>query len=418
MLENIRLSFQGIWSHKLRSILTMLGIIIGIAAIITIVSTIKGTNEQIKENLVGSGNNNVNIRLNQDGYEYELSTYNGLPSDVTPISDELFDSICNTKNVEEASLYVKLSDWGDTVYYNNTSLSSSYIYGIDENYFSTCGYTIYKGRGFHQSDYDKFRKVVIIDENTMNSLFPGENPIDKVIDINNETYTVIGVAKKSDEFKPTINSVDDYYSYMDNSGCALYIPLTSWPNSFYFDTPQSVVVRAANTDVMNKVGKDIATLLNDNVVSSSTYKYKSDSALNDLKSLEDISSSTNTQLIWIASISLLVGGIGVMNIMLVSVKERTREIGLKKAIGARKKRILFQFLTESMVLTSLGGIFGVLCGVGLAQIVSKIASIPVAISIPAAIIAVVFSMVIGIIFGLIPSIQAANLDPIDALRYE
>ncbi len=418
MLENIRLSFQGIWSHKLRSILTMLGIIIGIAAIITIVSTIKGTNEQIKENLVGSGNNNVNIRLNQDGYEYELSTYNGLPSGVTPISDELFDSICNTKNVEEASLYVKLSDWGDTVYYNNTSLSSSYIYGIDENYFSTCGYTIYKGRGFHQSDYDKFRKVVIIDENTMNSLFPGENPIDKVIDINNETYTVIGVAKKSDEFKPTINSVDDYYSYMDNSGCALYIPLTSWPNSFYFDTPQSVVVRAANTDVMNKVGKDIATLLNDSVVSSSTYKYKSDSALNDLKSLEDISSSTNTQLIWIASISLLVGGIGVMNIMLVSVKERTREIGLKKAIGARKKRILFQFLTESMVLTSLGGIFGVLCGVGLAQIVSKIASIPVAISIPAAIIAVVFSMVIGIIFGLIPSIQAANLDPIDALRYE
>ncbi len=418
MLENIRLSFQGIWSHKLRSILTMLGIIIGIAAIITIVSTIKGTNEQIKENLVGSGNNNVNIRLNQDGYGYELSTYNGLPSGVTPISDELFDSICNTKNVEEASLYVKLSDWGDTVYYNNTSLSSSYIYGIDENYFSTCGYTIYKGRGFHQSDYDKFRKVVIIDENTMNSLFPGENPIDKVIDINNETYTVIGVAKKSDEFKPTINSVDDYYSYMDNSGCALYIPLTSWPNSFYFDTPQSVVVRAANTDVMNKVGKDIATLLNDSVVSSSTYKYKSDSALNDLKSLEDISSSTNTQLIWIASISLLVGGIGVMNIMLVSVKERTREIGLKKAIGARKKRILFQFLTESMVLTSLGGIFGVLCGVGLAQIVSKIASIPVAISIPAAIIAVVFSMVIGIIFGLIPSIQAANLDPIDALRYE
>lgn len=418
MLENIRLSFQGIWSHKLRSILTMLGIIIGIAAIITIVSTIKGTNEQIKENLVGSGNNNVNIRLNQDGYEYELSTYNGLPSGVTPISDELFDSICNTKNVEEASLYVKLSDWGNTVYYNNTSLSSSYIYGIDENYFSTCGYTIYKGRGFHQSDYDKFRKVVIIDENTMNSLFPGENPIDKVIDINNETYTVIGVAKKSDEFKPTINSVDDYYSYMDNSGCALYIPLTSWPNSFYFDTPQSVVVRAANTDVMNKVGKDIATLLNDSVVSSSTYKYKSDSALNDLKSLEDISSSTNTQLIWIASISLLVGGIGVMNIMLVSVKERTREIGLKKAIGARKKRILFQFLTESMVLTSLGGIFGVLCGVGLAQIVSKIASIPVAISIPAAIIAVVFSMVIGIIFGLIPSIQAANLDPIDALRYE
>lgn len=418
MLENIRLAFQGIWSHKLRSILTMLGIIIGIAAIITIVSTIKGTNEQIKENLVGSGNNNVNITLNQDGYEYELSTYTGVPSDVTPISDELFQSICDVKDVEEASLYLKMSDWGETVFYNNLSLNSSYIYGVDENYFTTCGYTVYKGRGFHQSDFDKFRKVAIINENTANNLFPGENPIDKVIDINGEPYTVIGMAKKCDEFKPTINSIEDYYSYADNSGSSIYIPLSSWPNSFYFDTPQSVVVRASNTDSMNKVGKDIASLLNDNVVMSSTFKYKSDSALNDLKNLEDISNSTNTQLIWIASISLLVGGIGVMNIMLVSVTERTREIGLKKAIGARKKSILFQFLTEAMVLTSLGGILGVLCGVGLAQIVSGIASIPVAISIPASIIAVVFSMLIGIIFGLIPSIQAANLDPIDALRYE
>lgn len=418
MLENIRLAFQGIWSHKLRSILTMLGIIIGIAAIITIVSTIKGTNEQIKENLVGSGNNNVNITLNQDGYEYELSTYTGVPSDVTPISDELFQSICDVKDVEDASLYLKMCDWGETVFYNDLSLNSSYIYGVDENYFTTCGYTVYKGRGFHQSDFDKFRKVAIINENTANNLFPGENPIDKVIDINGQPYTVIGMAKKSDEFKPTINSIDDYYSYADNSGSSIYIPLSSWPNSFYFDTPHSVVVRASSTDSMNKVGKDIASLLNDNVVMSSTFKYKSDSALNDLKNLEDISNSTNTQLIWIASISLLVGGIGVMNIMLVSVTERTREIGLKKAIGARKKSILFQFLTEAMVLTSLGGLLGVLCGVGLAQIVSGIASIPVAISIPASIIAVVFSMLIGIIFGLIPSIQAANLDPIDALRYE
>ena len=169
---------------------------------------------------------------------------------------------------------------------------------------------------------------------------------------------------------------------------------------------------------MNSVGKKIADLINDTVVTSKQIKYKSDSALSDLKSLQDISNSTNTQLIWIASISLLVGGIGVMNIMLVSVTERTREIGLKKAIGARKGKILFQFLTESMVLTSMGGILGVLSGVGLSQVVSGIASIPVAISIPASIIAVVFSMLIGIIFGLIPSVKAANLNPIDALRYE
>lgn len=418
MLENIRLSFQGIWSHKLRSILTMLGIIIGIAAIITIVSTIKGTNEQIKENLIGSGNNNVTISVYRDGYEYEFNNYEGIPDGIDPISDELFEEISKTKNVKSASLFNKRSDWGESVYYNSTPLSSSYIYGIDNNYLSTCGYTVYKGRGFHQSDFDKYRKVVLIDEHTQESLFSGIDPIDKVIDINGEPFTVIGIIKKMDEFKPTINSVEDYYSYMDDSGCSLYIPSVVWPSVYSFDEPQFVVVKAANTDSMNSVGKEIASLINSNVVTSQTCKYKSNNAMKELESLQDISNSTNTQLIWIASISLLVGGIGVMNIMLVSVTERTREIGLKKAIGARKNKILFQFLTESMVLTSLGGILGVLCGIGLSRVVSSIANIPVAISIPAAIIAVVFSMVIGIIFGLIPSIQAANLDPIDALRYE
>lgn len=418
MLENIRLSFQGIWSHKLRSILTMLGIIIGIAAIITIVSTIKGTNEQIKENLVGAGNNNVTVSVYRDGYEYEFNNYEGIPDGIMPISDELFEEIRNTKNVKSASLFNKRSDWGESVYYNSIPLSSSYIYGIDDKYLSTCGYTIYRGRGFHQSDFDKYRKVVLIDENTKESLFSGIDPIDKVIDINGEPFTIIGIIKKMDEFKPTINSVEDYYSYMDNNGCSLYIPSAVWPTIYSFDEPQFVVVKAANTDVMNSVGKDIAKLINSNAVTSQTYKYKSNNAMKELESLQEISDSTNTQLIWIASISLLVGGIGVMNIMLVSVTERTREIGLKKAIGARKNKILFQFLTESMVLTSLGGILGVLCGIGLSRIVSGIASIPVAISIPAAIIAVVFSMLIGIIFGLIPSIQAANLDPIDALRYE
>lgn len=419
MLENIRLSFQGIWSHKLRSILTMLGIIIGIAAIITIVSTIKGTNEQIKENLIGSGNNNVTVSLYQDGYEYEFNNYSGIPNGINTISDELFDEICKTKNVKSASLFNKRSDWGESVYYNSTPLSSSYVYGIDNSYLSTCGYTISKGRGFHQSDFDKYRKVALINETTQESLFSGIDPINKVIDINGEPFTIIGIIKEMDEFKPTINSVDDYYSYMNNNnGCSLYIPSTVWPSVYSFDEPQSVVVKASDTDSMNAVGKDIASLINSSVVTSDTFKYKSNNAMKELKSLQDISSSTNTQLIWIASISLLVGGIGVMNIMLVSVTERTREIGLKKAIGARKNKILFQFLTESMVLTSLGGILGVLCGIGLSRIVSGIANIPVAISVPAAIIAVVFSMVIGIIFGLIPSIQAANLDPIDALRYE
>lgn len=136
------------------------------------------------------------------------------------------------------------------------------------------------------------------------------------------------------------------------------------------------------------------------------------------KSLQELSSSTNTMLIYIAGISLLVGGIGVMNIMLVSVTERTREIGLKKALGAKKRNILFQFLTEAAVLTSVGGLLGVIAGIGLSRIIAKLAEVPVAISPAAAIIAVLFSMVVGILFGWIPSVKAANLNPIDALRYE
>ena len=137
-----------------------------------------------------------------------------------------------------------------------------------------------------------------------------------------------------------------------------------------------------------------------------------------VKNLQKLSESTNSQLIWIASISLLVGGIGVMNIMLVSVTERTKEIGLKKAIGARKKTILNQFLTEAAVLTSVGGIIGVVLGIGLSKVVSKVAGSPTAISIPAIVGSVVFSMLIGIILVCSLLVKAANLNPIDALRSE
>ena len=147
-------------------------------------------------------------------------------------------------------------------------------------------------------------------------------------------------------------------------------------------------------------------------------KYKAEDIMEKVKNLQKLSESTNQQLIWIASISLLVGGIGVMNIMLVSVTERTSEIGLKKAIGARKNIILGQFLTEASVLTSIGGIIGVVLGIILSKVVAQVSGAPTAISIPASIGSVVFSMLIGLIFGLLPSVKAANLNPIDALRSE
>lgn len=416
MLENIRLSIQGIWSHKMRSFLTMLGIIIGIAAIISIVSTIKGTNEQIKQNLVGSGNNTVEVKLYQNDWEYEPG-YNGLPQGVPLINNDTLNSILEIPEVDNASLYLA-RNYAEGVYYNSTSFNGGKIYGIDNRYFSTCGYRIQKGRGFIDTDYKNFQKAAILDSAAAKSLFTGEEPVGKTIEIQGEPFTIVGVCEKSNTFKPTINSIQDYYNYMSSaSGGIVFIPDASWPIVYNYDEPQNLIVQASSTDDMSAAGRRSADLLNQNVTSSDV-KYKASDLLEQAKNLQDLSAATNQQLIWIASISLLVGGIGVMNIMLVSVTERTREIGLKKAIGARKRRILAQFLTEAAVLTSLGGIIGVVAGIIMAQVISKISQTPSAISVPAILFSVVFSMAIGILFGLLPSIKAANLNPIDALRHE
>ena len=417
MIENIRLSFQGIWSHKMRSFLTMLGIIIGIASIISIVSTIKGTNEQIKKNLIGSGTNTVQIQLYQGDYQYEM-LYNGLPDGI-PVRDEpTMEKIKSVKNVEDAAFYTSRSDYNNSVYYGNNGISGSQVFGVDNSYFTTNGLVLKSGRTFVDSDFTDFHAAAIIDADTADSLFDGENPIGKTIEISGIPFTVVGIVDEDSKFEPVINSIDEYYTYYSNSSASrIFVPSSMWPALYSFDEPQNVAIRVSNTEAMTDAGKAVAEIMNTSVTNSEI-KYQAQDLLKQAQDLQDLSSSTNSQLIWIASISLLVGGIGVMNIMLVSVTERTREIGLKKAIGAKKSRILWQFLTEAAVLTSLGGIVGVGAGIGLAAIISRVTSAPVAISVPSIIIAVVFSMVIGIIFGLLPSFKAANLNPIDALRHE
>ena len=415
MLENIHLAFEGIWSHKLRSILTMLGIIIGIAAIITIVSTIKGTNEQIKENLIGAGNNVVSVQLNQNGNQYDLS-WSPLPDTVRVISEETRQALEDINGAEEVSLYYSRS-YADGFFYLDTPFNGN-VLGVDRHYFSTYGMQIRSGRGFTEKDYTEFRKVALVDSTAAKSLFSGADPVGREIEFRSDVYTVVGVIGPAEEFTPTINSLNDYYLYANNGSGSIYFPDSLWPALYQFDEPQSVAIKVKNTDVMASVGKKAADLLTGSqIIGTDTgFDYRSADMLEQAQQLQNMSKSTNTQLIWIASISLLVGGIGVMNIMLVSVTERTSEIGLKKALGAKKKRILLQFLTEAAVLTSIGGIIGVLTGIGLAELISGLMQIPVAISAPAIIIAVVFSTLIGVIFGLLPATKAANLNPIDALR--
>ena len=418
MLENIRISIQGIWSHKMRSFLTMLGIIIGIASIIAIVSTLKGTNEQIKEDLIGAGNNTVSITLNYGDSAYDQEYGMGDGTAAPLLSDEQKEEVRKLDHIEDATFFYSRS-YASNVYYQNTSFQGGSIYGIDMNYLETRGYMVRSGRGFIQKDFSEMRKVVLVDDNASENLFAGENPVGKTIEIGAEPFTVVGVVQQSDEYLPTIKSIDEYNEYYQTIMGTVMIPESCWPTVFQFDEPQNAVIRADSTDNMSSAGSAAAEVMNQGIdMNSSKFKYKADDVMQQVRNMQKLSESTNTQLIWIASISLLVGGIGVMNIMLVSVTERTSEIGLKKAIGARKKVILYQFLTEAAMLTSIGGVIGVIVGIVLSKVVSRISGAPTAISIPAIIGSVVFSMLIGVIFGLLPSVKAADLNPIDALRSE
>lgn len=417
MRENIGLAFQGIWGHKMRSVLTMLGIIIGIASIITIVSTIQGTNEQIKENLIGAGNNVVTVEPYQNGQQLDFS-WNSVPQGIRQITEDTRQELEKISGAEKVSLYYS-RNYSQTLFYQNTQFNGK-LYGIDENYLSVYGFQVKSGRGFTQGDFDNCRKVALVDTTAATSLFGGLDPVGKSLEIQNDVYIVTGVVAQSKEFAPVINSMKDYQLYANTSAGSIYVPSSVWPTVAQFEEPQNVAIKVENTDAMTMAGKEAADILTEKQIVNTDSKldYRSQDMLEQAQQLQKMSQSTNSQLIWIASISLLVGGIGVMNIMLVSVTERTSEIGLKKAIGAKKKRILLQFLTESAVLTSLGGIIGVISGIVLAQLISKMMQIPVSISIPAIGVAVVFSTLIGVIFGMLPAYQAANLNPIEALRRE
>lgn len=419
MTESISQAIQGVLAHKMRSFLTMLGIIIGIASIITIISGIKGTNEQIKENLIGAGNNVVTVQLYQNDMEYDMS-YNSIPQGVFPMNVQRREELRELDGVQDVSFYHRRS-YAESVFAGNTQFSGN-VYGIDDSFFAVNDYRIRQGRGFIEEDYQKMRQNLIVDENAAKTLFGSETAVGKIVEISAIPYTVVGVAVHSRAYEPVINSVDDYYLYADLSGGSIFLPDSTWPIVYRFDEPQSAAVRAESTDDMTVAGKSAADYLTEHQIASAAkqggFSYRSDDLLKRAEQLQELSNATNKQLIWIACISLLVGGIGVMNIMLVSVTERTNEIGLRKAIGAKRRRILAQFLTEAAVLTGIGGLLGVLVGIGLSKLISVLMKTPSAISVPAIIAASLFSVVIGVVFGIVPAVKASKLNPIEALRRE
>ncbi|MGM7634374.1 ABC transporter permease [Bacillus sp. Hm123] len=415
MLDNLKLSFQSIFAHKMRSILTMLGVIIGIASIIAIVSMIEGQQESLKSSMVGTGNNSIAIMFQSPeamamGGSDMMMMGGGEepPPDVIPtITNEQLEEAMIPDLVKSVAVYYQT--FSQVFYLNN--LSDSELYAVDEKYFSIFPIEILQGRKIAPVEYENGSQVVMINESTRDALFPEESPINQVIEINKVPFRVVGVYadKKSEE---------NNMFMMDMDMGKIYVPKAAWPYLGSFNDIPQVLVQAFRSDDLETAGQAVAASLNSHLPTTSTWQYGIPDLQQIMDDINEMNRAFTLLLGGIASISLLVGGIGVMNIMLVSVTERTREIGIKKALGAKRSVILWQFLTESAVLTSMGGVIGVLVGLGLAKAITYFANLPFAAPIPAIVGSVLFSMAVGIIFGLIPSMKAAKMKPIDALRYE
>ena len=419
--ENLRLAWSCVRSNRMRSFLTMLGIIIGISAVITITTIGSSLKQSIATSVYEmAGVNTLYAYISSD--DYREAEKQELPH-ITLDDLQLFQQTYQD-DIEAVGAEMEL---GDGVYEagNGKYELKFSVTGETGSVLKTYGVDTFQGRPISLQDSIDARHVAVVSDAFAKYAFDGKDPIGEKISlklengINFDVY-VIGV------YEYDVNKIGRYSDRgkpLSEVETTIFVPL-----NYVYDlagVPKSER-EAYFFNVIAKPGKDPDMIIaetemwfNTNCMEPDSLWYLEVESLE--KQLNRITSMLNVITVAIsiiAAISLIVGGIGVMNIMLVSVTERTREIGLKKALGARKRAVLGQFLTEAAVLTSLGGIIGVGAGIGLAYFISKVALVPVAISIPAIIISVVFSMLIGIIFGLIPSIKAANLSPIDALRYE
>lgn len=388
--QAIKIAFKNIAMNKLRAVLTMLGIIIGVAAVIALTSLGMGASNSVSDDIAGLGTTTVSVNLSGNSSEEEVVDY-----------DELM-AFAEFDEVKAVSPTVTTSS---TLKNGTTSSSGVTVTGVTTSYEEVQDITLQSGRNVMDIDLDNRNKVVVLGYNIASELFGFTNPVDKTVQIDGTTYKVIGVlAEKGEELT---GSVDD----------SVLIPFTTAQRFIGQTYVTSATVLMTDEDSVEMgMAKMKQELYNQFDGDETSYSVRNQSSVSE--ALDSVSNTMTLLLAGIASISLIVGGIGIMNIMLVSVTERTREIGIRKAIGARKKDIMLQFLIEAIVLSALGGILGAAIGIASADILSSTLEMTSQITWWIVGGSVSFSVLIGIIFGIFPANKASNLSPLEALRYQ
>jgi len=412
LLESIKVAFVSIASNKMRSFLTMLGMIIGVAAVIALVAAGAGTQAEVTSQFESLGSNLLVISSRQSFF---MGRAMGVSSSSSTLDE---DDVTAIKRLASyvATVAPEYSSQAQVVYGNkNTQVS---VAGVTAEYAIVRDWGTDQGRFINALDESTHAKVVVLGSSVADDLFGDTlvNPIGKTVKINRQNYQVVGILAT----KGT--------SGMDSLDNSVYIPLSTAQlrlGGAGNTSLTSINVQAVSADKMDAAEAQLTAILraSHGLASTASNDFTIQNQTQIVQMLAETSATFSTLLSSIASISLVVGGIGIMNIMLVSVSERTREIGIRKAVGAKRSDILTQFLVEAIVLSVLGGVGGIIFGWMISQAVNGLnlgGSEPLrtVISMDAVALAVGFSVAVGLFFGIYPATRAAALNPIDALRYE
>ncbi len=389
--KTIGLAFSSILSNKMRSFLTMLGIIIGVAAVIILVSIMDGITGQVSDAFESFGMNNITVSIISRG-----STRYVEPEDLYELVDahpDLF-SYCSPKVTLNANIKSP----------NSSDSTTSSVTGVDETYDEIDELFTEQGRFLQYVDVDKMLKVCVIGTYYEQEYYGRNKAIGQTLKINGEPYTIVGVLEEQAD------------SSKGSSDQCVYIPYTNASKMSWNTSIGTYTVSMKDANRLDETKKILESKLTEILGSSDYYSLIATQEI--LDQMNSIMDTLKGSLVLIAGISLLVGGIGIMNIMLVSVTERTKEIGIRKSLGAKKKHIMQQFVIEAGTVSGIGGVIGILLGGVMAYLVGTLLDITIIPSVSAIAVAFSVSVGIGIIFGFLPAKNAANLNPIDALRFE